>query len=73
MPDMVDALVVNTDYGLGIVRLKSAIDQMQLNIDESLFAEVDHLTYKQLAIDPQLMIGLKEPEYTEVIIKEMTV
>ena len=71
MPEMVDACVINTDYGLGTVRPKGKIDPGKLIIDEKLFAEIDQLTYDDLAKDPQLMINMKSAEYTETIIEDV--
>jgi len=71
LPDMVDACVIDTDYGLGYVRLKGKIERNKLIIDEKLFAEIDQLTYDDLAKDPQLMINIKSAEYTETIIEDM--
>jgi len=71
MPQLVDACVIDTDYGLGYVRPKGKIDGNKLIIDEKLYAEIDQLTYDDLARDPQLMINIKSADYTETIIKDM--
>lgn len=71
MPELVDACVIDTDYGLGTVRPKGKIDPSKLIIDEKLFAEIDRLTYDDLAKDPQLMINIQNAEYTETIIEDM--
>lgn len=68
----VDACVIDTDYGLGFVRPKAKIEDRELIIDEKLYTEIDQLTYDDLAKNPQLMIDLKNAQYAETIIKEMT-
>ena len=62
LPDMVDACVIDTDYGLGIVRPKGKIENKELIIDEKLYSEIDKLTYENLSENPQLMINLKSSD-----------
>jgi hypothetical protein len=71
MPDALDALVVNTDYGLGILRPKTKIDASQLVINEDLFNEINKIDYDQLMADTKNLINLKDAEHTGVILKEM--
>jgi hypothetical protein len=67
MPESLDALVVNTDYGLGILRLKTKIDASQLVINEELFDEIDQIDYDLLLADTKNLINLKDSQYTRVI------
>ncbi len=69
--DVIDVCVINTDYGLGIVRAKGKIDLKKLVIDEKAFAEIDKLVYEDLVQDPKSMLNLKDPEYMATLIKEM--
>lgn len=70
--EILDVCVVNTDYGLGIIRPKSKIDEKDLVINEKLFFEIDKLTYKELMQDTESMLNLKNSEYTRTIINEIT-
>lgn len=72
LSDVIDVCVINTDYGLGIVRVKNKMDVKGLKINEKAFSEIDKLVYEDLVQDPKSMLNLKEPEYTTTIIKEMT-
>lgn len=70
--ELLNVYVINTDYGLGIVRPKRKIDEKQLTIDEKLFSEIDRLTYEELLQNAKSMLNLKESEYTMTIIDEIT-
>jgi hypothetical protein len=70
-PEVLDALVVDTDYGLGILRPKVKLNPTDLKIDEALFEEINKIDYDQLMADTKNLINLKDANYTEVIIKEM--
>ena len=70
-PEVLDALVVDTDYGLGILRPKVKLNPADLKIDEALFEEINKIDYDQLMADTKNLINLKDANYTEVIIKEM--
>lgn len=70
-PEVLDALVVDTDYGLGILRPKVKLNPIDLKIDEALFEEINKIDYDQLMADTKNLINLKDANYTEVIIKEM--
>jgi hypothetical protein len=56
-----DTSVLNFDYGLGIVKVKHKLDDLE--IDESLFTEIDNLSYEDLLLDPEELIGLVEGKY----------
>lgn len=71
LPGLVDVYVINTDFGLGIVRPKREIDPHSLSINEEVFYEVDKLTYEDLMMAPELLLNLKDPEYTKTIITGM--
>ena len=70
-PEVLDALVVDTDYGLGILRPKVKLNPIDLKVDEALFEEINKIDYDQLMSDTKNLINLKDANYTEVIIKEM--
>lgn len=70
-PEVLDALVVDTDYGLGILRPKVKLNPIDLKVDEALFEEINKIDYDQLMADTKNLINLKDANYTEVIIKEM--
>jgi hypothetical protein len=70
-PEVLDALVVNTDYGLGILRPKIKLNPADLKIDEEIFDEINKIDYDQLMADTETLINLKDANYTEFIIKEM--
>lgn len=54
-----DVFVLNTDYGLGIIKLKQNISE-PLKVDEDLFSEIDALTYSDLKSNSKNFIGLQE-------------
>ncbi|MFT5883849.1 MAG: hypothetical protein ACI9IP_000299 [Arcticibacterium sp.] len=70
-PDTLKTCVVNTDYGLGIVRPKADISNLDWDIDEALFSKVSQMTYDDLMKDPKVVINLQDAEYLHTIIEEM--
>ncbi|TRX62138.1 class I SAM-dependent methyltransferase [Fulvivirga sp. M361] len=66
-PDELEAYVINTDFGLGIVRRKQDLPK-KFDIDETLFNSIDNIDYDDM-IDDVDMIGLKEPTYVHKLIE----
>ena len=60
--DNLDVYVLNTDYGLGIIKSKNKIPE-SLKIKEHLFYEINQMSYKDLCLDLEGLIGLKNKEY----------
>ncbi|MFT4733894.1 MAG: hypothetical protein ACI97P_002337 [Arcticibacterium sp.] len=70
-PNALNSCVVNTDYGLGIVRPKADISNLNLSIDEALFSKIDKITYDDLIKNPKGVIDLQDAEYLEAVIRQM--
>jgi len=70
--DSLDICVINTDYGLGIVKPKKKFNEEELAIDIGLFNDIDKLTYENLLNDVDLLLNLKEPAYAFKIVKEIS-
>lgn len=58
-PEELKVLVLNMDYGLGVVQIRSDVP-LELNIDAELFELVDSLQYEDLIAEPETLIGLRE-------------
>ena len=67
--DFLDVYVINTDYGLGIIRIKSEINR-SLNIDKELFDEINKMQFEEIMQDYETMTGLKDIDFTENLINE---
>lgn len=72
MDEYLDVCVINTDYGLGIIRPKKRIDHKGLIVDESKFLETGKLTYEELMEDPGSLLGLKDTDHLSGIIQAIT-
>ncbi len=70
--DFLDVCVLDADFGLGIIRPKTAINKKDLLIDQKAFLEIDKLTYEDLAQDVESILNLKETEYGFTIIDEVS-
>ncbi len=68
---LLDVSVINTDYGLGVIRIKNKIDR-NLKIDEESFNRINKITYEELLENVESMLGLKSPEYARKIVKEIS-
>lgn len=66
-----DVCVLDSDHGLGIIRPKINIDKKQFKIDETIFFEIDKLSYKDLVKNTKAMLDLKNPDYAFNIIEEI--
>lgn len=71
-PNQLDAYVLDTDYGLGIIRLKSEVKAEDLVINESAYQEVDQLLYKDMIKDTSSYLGLKEVDHAAEIVREIS-
>ena len=60
-----DVRVLNADFGLGIINVKTSIDS-KLEIDKDLYQKVNSLKYESVFSNPQQNIGLKEPQELHV-------
>jgi len=69
--DILDVCVLNTDYGLGIIRMKNN-KKLELKIDENSYNEIDKLTYTDLTKNLKEFINIKDSEYSKVIINEIS-
>lgn len=70
-PDTLEVGVINSDFGLGFLMPKSGIKELDIGIDEILFAEIDKLTYEDMMNDPKRTINLKEEGHAEMIISKI--
>ncbi len=61
--DSLDVIVLNTDYGLGIVKWKNEVPKV-LNYNESQFLEINKMSYDDLILDLNGLLGLKNNEFT---------
>lgn len=62
--------VLDTDYGLGIIRCKENSIQ-NFEIDRSLFNKINKLKYETLQKEPEYLINLKDENFLNVITKEI--
>lgn len=60
-PEHLKAVVIDADYGLGIVQILLNRD-FDLNIDINLFNEIDKLQYEDLSENPEKIVGLAGKE-----------
>ncbi|MCX6272531.1 MAG: class I SAM-dependent methyltransferase [Bacteroidetes bacterium] len=60
-----DVCVINTDYGLGIIRLKKPWKESCINKD--VFESIVQLTYTDLMINLQLNLNLKDHTFSELL------
>jgi hypothetical protein len=60
--DVLDIKVLNTDLGLGLIRLKG-INTPDIDILTEWFNQVNTLTYEELYNDPENLIGLEDVEF----------
>lgn len=69
--DELDVCVLNTDFGLGIIRPKKNINKEKLKINEQTFSKIDRLTYEDLIKNTKAMLNLKAANYANVIISDL--
>jgi len=73
--ELLNICVIDTDYGLGIIRPKGSdkkIDIKNLLIDEKSYNEIKNLTYEELMQNTVVMLNLKKREYAYTLIDEIT-
>lgn len=58
--------VINTDFGLGILKIKS--DNLNLNFNQDLFNSINELDYDYLVQNPEKIINLKNKHLVEELI-----
>ncbi len=66
-----DVYVINTDFGLGIVRIKGNFEKVDLLINEESFAEINKITYDEVFKNSEEMLGLKNVNYASTLINEV--
>ena len=66
----IEVCVINTDYGLGVVKVKNKLTA-SLQLNSKLFDEVNKMTYDEMMANPQGIITLKSVEYAETLLKEI--
>lgn len=71
LPDSLEVMVLNTDYGLGIVRVKGEINK-DLKIDEKLFQEIDKMTYEEMIPNAKSLLDLQHVDYSKTLIAEIS-
>lgn len=71
--DLLDVCVIDTDNGLGIVRLKNERLASKPNLNEVLFSEINGLTYDDLMADPKGLINLKPSDYALNLIEDVII
>ena len=71
LSESLDVCVINTDYGLGVIRIKNNIDGV-LKINQKSFDEIDKMTYDEMIENRESTLNLKSADYGETIIKEIS-
>lgn len=72
LSELLDVCVINTDFGLGIIKIKDLSASKEFIIDEKSFKEIDELTYEELMQDQETMLNLKNVEYANILISEIS-
>lgn len=67
--DSLETYVINTDYGLGVVRIKKKLN-LPVNIDKKMSDNINEMSFEEMAQNPKTIIGLRDKDYTEVLINE---
>lgn len=70
-PEQLEAYVLDTDYGLGIIRQKRKMHEEELIIDERAYNDVNMLLYEDMIKDANSYLGLKNVGYAQTIINEI--
>ncbi len=60
--DHLEIFVLNTDFGLGVVKIK-VNKKLNLEINQELFKKIDNLDFNNLRSDPESLIGLRDKNY----------
>jgi hypothetical protein len=69
--DFLDVFVLDTDYGLGIIRIKNNIDH-ELKIDEAYFDEIDRMTYAEMIPRAGELLGVKDVSHISALLEDIT-
>ncbi|MBY8967162.1 class I SAM-dependent methyltransferase [Algiphilus sp. NNCM1] len=72
-PDLLDVFVIDTDYGLGIVRLKKKLQLNKLKIEEPLFSRIDNLSYEVLLRDARGLLGIEPSIHVHNLIEDLAI
>ena len=72
LSELLEVCVINTDFGLGIVKIKDPNANNKFIIDEESFKEIDGLTYEELMQDKDALLDLKNAEYAKILISEIS-
>lgn len=60
--DELHVMVINTDYGLGIIRKKS-FDMVPFELNMELYNTINSYNYNYLSANPEILLNLKSVEY----------
>lgn len=71
--DLLDVFVIDTDYGLGIVRPKRALPATRLQLDEQLFSRIEKLPYDALLQDPRGLLGIQPSIFVHRLIDDLAI
>ncbi len=66
-----DVCVIDTDFGLGIIRPKKGFNREKIEINEQVFSKIDALTYDDLLKNTASMLNLKEENFAAAIINKL--
>lgn len=69
--DLLDVYIIDTDYGLGIIRIKNDIPGT-LNIDKELFDEINKMQFEEIMQDFKALTDLKDKSFTKSLISEFS-
>jgi hypothetical protein len=70
-PDSLDVCVINTDFGLGIVRLKSPV-MIEFKIDQAVYQRISSLDYSVISENPAIL-NLKDESFANELINDVAV
>lgn len=63
----VDVIVINCDFGVGIVKKKTKVDNINLSINNEYFKYIDNILYNEFDINREKYINLINDKYVENI------
>lgn len=69
--DYLDICVINSDNGLGVIKLNKPLDNVNMVIDKIKFDEIDILKYSDLINNLECFLNLKPVDYVNNIILEI--
>jgi hypothetical protein len=68
--DVLDIFVLDTDYGLGIVKLKNETPSI-LDLNKESYERINKLDYQYLMSNPEEIIALKDKSYATQLLKSI--